>query len=50
MQDTGIKGWKYEDEGLKDIGYSRFILFAAWWPLNEGPTDIYIYIYIYEIR
>ena len=41
MQDTGIKGWKYEDEGLKDIGYSRFICLAAWWPLYEGPADIH---------
>ena len=43
MQDTGIKGWRCEDAGLKDIGYSRFIFSAAWWPLYEGPADIYIY-------
>ena len=48
MQDTGIKGWRYEDEGFKDIGYSRFIRLAAWWPLYEGPADLYIYIYIYS--
>ena len=47
MQHPGYRNQRMEMQGCKDTwdrGSSKSL--AAWWPLYEGPADIYIYIYI----